>query len=245
MPLETVAHLASDTLTFALRTVRTSPRPLGDDAMDKTAPHATEQDSSADDGTSPVPSTPATDATWRQELLDRLDTLDRASSGTPEALLPVARHEIYRLSEGFRALLDEHRPDTDGRCKACPGTWRSRRWPCSVWTTAHRFLIGDHSDQASRTHRSRFRSLRRPRPGSKARSRPTEPAIPVLPEMIVGTGDGGPDEWDTDEFLLPEIAPPEKHQPPVGGHLETDHSRIHRASVVERWFRKPRPIPRT
>lgn len=195
--------------------------------MDRTAPTIDPPDHGPHDGTANQ------HGHWRHDVLEHLDTLDGAVSAGSETLLPLARNELHRLAEGFRRLLAEHRPDTDGRCRSCPGPFRGRRWPCSVWTTAYRYLVGDHSDQANRARRSRLRTRRaQSKPATHGR---TEAEAPVVAEMIVRAGDEGPSEWDTDEFVLPELAShAPRTQPPVGGHLETDHTRIHRAGVIDR-----------
>ncbi len=195
--------------------------------MDRTAPTIDNSDHEPHAGTANQ------DDNWRHDVLDHLDKLDGAVSAGAEALLPLARNELYRLAEGFRRLLAEHRPDTEGRCQACPGPFRGRRWPCSVWTTAYRYLVGDHSDQANRARRSRVRTGRaRAEPANRHH---TEAEAPAVAEMIVRSGDEGPGEWDTDEFVLPDLAShAPRARPPVGGHLETDHTRIHRAGVVDR-----------
>lgn len=166
----------------------------------------------------------------RRAVLDRLDNLDEVvTGGEAEALLPVARDELHRLSVGFRLLLDEHRPNEDGRCRVCSGAWRTRRWPCSVWTTAHRQLL---------SHRSA-----RPECGETAKPSPrtsrTDTDVPVLPTPIIASDDGDPGEWnvwshssaDASREDTPTGTP---YTPPVGGHLETDHTRIHRAAVTIR-----------
>ncbi|GAA0589303.1 hypothetical protein GCM10010174_00170 [Kutzneria viridogrisea] len=74
-----------------------------------------------------------------QQRLNYLDTL--ATTGDTLAKAALADTEILRLTSGWRALLAQHQPDAHGRCPQCSGWLRARRYPCSVWTTAHQHLI--------------------------------------------------------------------------------------------------------
>ncbi|GAA2790231.1 hypothetical protein [Saccharopolyspora taberi] len=159
----------------------------------------------------------------RHAVLDHLDLLDRtAAEGCPEELLPVARTGLHLLAEGLRALLDAHRPDQNGRCPTCPGLLRGRQWPCAAWLAAHRRLLGDRPRAL----------LRAPHPEP-----PAESAIEVRPPVVATTGDNGPGDWNTDEF---PVTDPDPAPPPIGGHLETDHTKIYRAAVSDRPIRWPR-----
>lgn len=81
----------------------------------------------------------------RQAVWERLDMLDElASRADADSLLSVARTELPRLTDGWRALLAAHEPDSRGRCPECSGRWR-RRGPCSVWRTAHAKLVSADS----------------------------------------------------------------------------------------------------
>jgi hypothetical protein len=104
---------------------------------------------------------PDKDDRVRAEVLGWLDRLDRiAGDADASTLLPLARVELNRLTDGWRLLLTVHSPDADGRCAACPSGLRGqrgRRWPCQVWRVAHQELIGE-----GLPHRERTRPLRSP-----------------------------------------------------------------------------------
>ncbi|HWC81094.1 MAG TPA: hypothetical protein VG756_14165 [Pseudonocardiaceae bacterium] len=100
----------------------------------------------------------APDQSLREAVLRRLTVLDRiAESGEPdEKLIPLARAELTRLTDGWRLLLAVHRPERGGSCAACPRSWRHwpsvrgltrsgwrRRWPCRVWLMAYEHLVDD------------------------------------------------------------------------------------------------------
>ena len=73
--------------------------------------------------------------------LDRLEMLIRDADEPSQAAL--AQGELGRLAGAWRALLAEHEPDEDGRCPRCSGWRRRQGYRCSVWVTAHRYLVLD------------------------------------------------------------------------------------------------------
>lgn len=78
----------------------------------------------------------------RQAVWERLDMLDElASRADADSLLSVARSELPRLTDGWRALLAAHEPDPRGRCPECSSRWRPRAAPCTVWRAAHEHLV--------------------------------------------------------------------------------------------------------
>lgn len=87
----------------------------------------------------------------RQAVWERLDMLDElASRADAGSLLSVARTELPRLTDGWRALLAAHEPDSRGRCPECSGRWRSRAAPCTVWRAAHDHLVSSDTVAPSR-----------------------------------------------------------------------------------------------
>lgn len=77
------------------------------------------------------------DAVW--ERLDMLaDLADRADA---PSLVSVARSELPRLTEGWRAMLSAHEPDERGDCPTCSTRWHRCKAPCSVWKVAHEHLV--------------------------------------------------------------------------------------------------------
>jgi hypothetical protein len=78
----------------------------------------------------------------REATYGWLDRLEIVVAGADAAsLAALAQTELVRMVAAWRALLAEHEPDQDGRCRRCSG-WRHRRaCPCSVWVAAHRYLV--------------------------------------------------------------------------------------------------------
>lgn len=117
------------------------------------------------------------DEALRAAVLRRLASLDEAvERGEVEVLVPLARSEIHRLADGWRLLLTVHQPDPDGRCGACPGVLRHKKWPCQVWTMAHQHLIGD-----GLPHRERRRPLRTLRRSSEVETTTEIPKVTSKP----------------------------------------------------------------
>ncbi|RJQ76036.1 hypothetical protein D5S17_19355 [Pseudonocardiaceae bacterium YIM PH 21723] len=91
------------------------------------------------------------DKALQDAVLERLAMLDKlAEQGDDETLVPLARTEMQRLADGWRKLLKVHQATADGRCQACPGMMRNKRWPCQVWLMAQRHLIGDGQGKRNR-----------------------------------------------------------------------------------------------
>ena len=87
----------------------------------------------------------------RQAVWERLDMLDElASRADTDSLLSVARTELPRLTDGWRALLAAHEPDARGRCPECSSRWRPRAAPCTVWRAAHQHLVSTDTGTADR-----------------------------------------------------------------------------------------------
>ncbi|GAA4611308.1 hypothetical protein [Saccharopolyspora hordei] len=78
----------------------------------------------------------------RDAVRERLDMLSElADRADATSLLSVARSELPRLTEGWRALLTAHEADEKGNCPECSSRWRPQKAPCSVWRSAHEHLV--------------------------------------------------------------------------------------------------------
>lgn len=99
----------------------------------------------------------------RRAVLQRLAAVEEMATRAGAVLsVPVARKQIQTITDGWRELLIQHQPDATGRCPVCSGWLRRRRWPCEVWVTAHRHLIGDGTEPSERPSRT-SNPFRRPR----------------------------------------------------------------------------------
>jgi hypothetical protein len=78
----------------------------------------------------------------RNAVWERLDMLSElANQADAPSLLSVARSELPRLTDGWRALLAAHEPDEKGNCPECSSRWRQQKSPCSVWRAAYEHLV--------------------------------------------------------------------------------------------------------
>ncbi|HVW41610.1 MAG TPA: hypothetical protein VHC18_09690 [Amycolatopsis sp.] len=109
------------------------------------------------------------DAVW-----ERLDMLaDLATRADAQSLVSVARSELPRLTEGWRAMLEKHEPDERGDCPTCSTRWHRCKAPCPVWQVAHEHLVaGGLAPQ---------QDLRRP-------ARRRQPAVPTQTRSAEATG---------------------------------------------------------
>ena len=143
-----------------------------------------------------------------------------------DSLLSIARSELDRLSAGLNVLLNNHQPDESGRCPTCAGTARSNPWPCKVWQIAHRQLIA-HQAQEQR-EATTFDAAKTER---IAKHLIEVSDVSVIPEPIVASTGPGPSDWDTGEFTRPNLTTATRQR---SKRLETDHTKIYRAAVVNR-----------
>ena len=90
----------------------------------------------------------------RRAVLQRLAAVEEMAGQAAMLSAPSARRHIRTITDGWRELLIQHQPDATGRCPVCSGWLRRRRWPCEVWVTAHRHLIGDGTESLDRPARN-------------------------------------------------------------------------------------------
>jgi hypothetical protein len=107
----------------------------------------------------------------RNAVWERLDMLSElANHADAPSLLSVARSELPRLTEGWRAMLSAHEPDERGNCPTCSTRWRQQKAPCSVWRAAYEHLVAGGLAPAGGRHVRRATSApRRVVAGARAR----------------------------------------------------------------------------
>jgi hypothetical protein len=117
----------------------------------------------------------------RQAVWERLDMLDElATNADGPSLASVARTELPRLTEGWRALLKAHEPDRKGNCPSCSSRWRPQKAPCSVWQAAHQHLVTPEQP-----------SVPQARPVRQRAPRPIAHPRPIAMPQQVSHGHGG------------------------------------------------------
>lgn len=170
------------------------------------------------------------DRSLRRAVLERLAAVEEMAVRTGSHLsVRMARTHLKTITGGWRELLLEHQPDLKDRCPVCSGWLRRRRWPCQVWVTAHRHLIGDGPEPVRQLAKKSgpFRLPRRveviPRqPGAADQARAAQAGQ-------LGTGHGAAEQFAVAES--PEF---------TGRGPTTDSIEIHRAAITEREPTLPR-----
>ncbi|MEV0066022.1 MULTISPECIES: hypothetical protein [unclassified Amycolatopsis] len=110
----------------------------------------------------------------RNAVWERLDMLsDLATRADAQSLVSVARSELPRLTEGWRAMLQAHEPDERGDCPTCSTRWHRCKAPCSVWQVAHEHLVAGGLAPQARTQDEGSASRRRV-PNQARRATPAE-----------------------------------------------------------------------
>ncbi|GAA1253419.1 hypothetical protein GCM10009676_45690 [Prauserella halophila] len=121
----------------------------------------------------------------RNAVWERLDMLsDLAGRADEPSLVSVARSELPRLTDGWRAMLLSHEPDDGGHCPTCSTRWRRVKAPCTVWQVAHEHLVAGGLAPEQPTKRKLRRKV--PAPASATHTPETSPRRsdePALPEQ--------------------------------------------------------------
>ena len=115
----------------------------------------------------------------RNAVWERLDMLtDLANRADAQSLVSVARSELPRLTEAWRAMLKMHEPDERGDCPTCSTRWHRCKAPCSVWQVAHEHLVaGGLAPQQQAPAAGRLQGRRKnplPNQGRPAAATPAE-----------------------------------------------------------------------
>ncbi|MEU4739055.1 hypothetical protein AB0G02_01145 [Actinosynnema sp. NPDC023658] len=89
---------------------------------------------------------------WQElhlQVRDRLEVINQvAVVGDDRVAADLARSEVPLLVAAVRALLDGHRPDADGYCRACWGRrwWQRPTVPCRQYVLARVALLDFGAD---------------------------------------------------------------------------------------------------
>ncbi|GAB2979940.1 hypothetical protein LWP59_00295 [Amycolatopsis acidiphila] len=111
----------------------------------------------------------------RNAVWERLDMLaDLATRADTDSLVSVARSELPRLTEGWRAMLLAHEPDERGDCPTCSTRWHRCKAPCSVWQVAHEHLVAGGLAPQQDLRRSGRRTVPTVPNQNRAAAKPTQ-----------------------------------------------------------------------
>nr|CEL17003.1 hypothetical protein [Kibdelosporangium sp. MJ126-NF4]CTQ91767.1 hypothetical protein [Kibdelosporangium sp. MJ126-NF4] len=76
------------------------------------------------------------------------DLTRRGESADPATATRIANNELPRVVAALQAVLDEHRPDEQGRCPSCRKRLFGRApAPCRAYLAAHLCLLVTEDDQ--------------------------------------------------------------------------------------------------
>ncbi|MBB3049577.1 hypothetical protein FHS23_000572 [Prauserella isguenensis] len=122
----------------------------------------------------------------RNAVWERLDMLsDLADRADEPSLVSVARSELPRLTDGWRAMLRSHEPDDGGHCPTCSTRWHRVKAPCTVWQVAHEHLVAGGLAPEQPTKR-KLRRKGTPAPASAhapSEAPPRQPDEAAIPEQ--------------------------------------------------------------
>lgn len=83
------------------------------------------------------------------------DLTRRGESATPATAIDIAHTELTRVVAALQAVLDEHRPDEQGRCPTCRRRLFGRSpAPCRAYLAAHLCLLVTEDDRPYTTDTS-------------------------------------------------------------------------------------------
>lgn len=78
------------------------------------------------------------------------DLTRRGETADPVTAIRIATAELPRVVAALQAVLDEHRPDEQGRCPSCRKRLLGRApAPCRAYLAAHLCLLVTEDDQPS------------------------------------------------------------------------------------------------